>query len=373
MFLQRMPGSELAQIDGSKLITKIQTRPEQLRQTLRLPGIFTNAKLSACLVLLGFTGTVIGAGPEHPSKRIDYAMAYLPSLHSVIMHGGWAPPDWVPTDETWKWDGHRWSRWIVAGSPAFAHHTMAFDSERNVLVICGRPTPAQGGEYQIWEFNHEAWSRKADIPVNQTARGDPKLTYDERRNRLLLYAAGAGGIAEVWELDGSNWRLIRSPHQPARCDDGCLCQYDAAIGKSVLIAEERTSPQLLAWDGREWGMAGGTGTQIWLWDGVDWVRLPGEQPPRAVWGGTAFDNTRHELILLTTRMETWALRGNRWTKVLPARTPEPSPNGFFAMAYDPYHRVSLFFGGESRTKEPEKDWVYPEATWIYDGQNWSLY
>ena len=330
------------------------------------------AKRSA-LVLLGLIGTAVAAAvPEHPPMRIDYAMAYVPFLHAVVMHGGWSPPDWTPTNESWKWGGHAWSRWIVPDSPALAHHTMAFDPERNVLVICGRPTPGQGGEYQIWEFNGTAWHRKANVPVHPSAQGDPKLTYDDRRKRLILYVARNHGTDEVREFDGESWTLISSPHQPVRCDDnGCLFQYDATLGKSVLVGEERTSEHLLAWDGHEWGMAGGTGTQTWLWDGVDWTRVPGEQPPRAVWGGIGFDAERHELLLLTTRMDTWALRPDRWVKLQPEKSPRPSPNGFFAMAYDVSHRLTLFFGGESRASEPERQWKYPESTWTYDGRAWT--
>ncbi len=50
-------------------------------------------------------------------------------------------------------------------------------------------------------------------------------------------------------------------------------------------------------------------------------------------------------------------------------SPEPVPNGFFRVAYDPSLKTSLFFGGESRSAEPEKDWAYPEGTWTYDSQN----
>ena len=96
------------------------------------------ATLFASLVLFSFAARAVVTSPEHLSRRIDYAIAYVPFLHSVIMHGGWAPPDWVPTSEAWKWDGHRWSPWVVTGSPAFAHHTMVFDFKRNVLVLCGR-------------------------------------------------------------------------------------------------------------------------------------------------------------------------------------------------------------------------------------------
>jgi len=308
---------------------------------------------------------------KSPSGRIDYAIAYVPFLRGVLMYGGWAPPNWIPTNETWVWDGQMWTRSLAKGAPDFAHHTMAFDSERNVVVVCGRPTPHEGGEYQIWEFDGKAWTRRDDVPVSASALGDPKLTYDTRRKHLVLYVASYNGDAEVWESEGKQWQRIKFTHRPLRCDDnGCQFQYDERLQKAVLVGEDRTAKEPLAWDGKEWGMTAGSGTQTWLWDGSDWTQLHGAQPPKAMWGGMTFDRSRHRMILLTTRMETWTLRHGDWVKLRPPRSPTPAPNGFFELAFDPTHKVSLFFGGENRQGEAEKDWNYPEKTWLYDGRNW---
>ncbi len=304
-----------------------------------------------------------------PSPRIDYAMAYVPFLHAVVMHGGWSSPNWVPKSEPWKWDGQGWLRWETSGAPTFAHHSMVFDSKRNVLVVCGRETPNRGS-YQTWEFDGAKWTRAADIPVGASAQGDIKIAFDSQRNRIVLYAARTKGTTETWEYDGKTWQQAKNAHQPVRCDDGALLQYDAALHKTVLVGEDRTGNGLLSWDGHEWGADGGTGTQTWLWDGADWAQVKGPQPARATWGGIAFDGRR--TVLLTTRMETWTLQ-REWVQLHPAASPTPAPNGFFAMAYDPNRRVIVFFGGESRQGAAEKDWVYPDRTWMYDGGSWSAW
>lgn len=36
-----------------------------------------------------------------PPSSIDHAMSYLPSRSGVVMHGGWASPDWSPRDMVW--------------------------------------------------------------------------------------------------------------------------------------------------------------------------------------------------------------------------------------------------------------------------------
>jgi hypothetical protein len=322
----------------------------------------------ALVVALGFRFPVAAA--DIPSPRIDYAMAYVPFLHAVVMHGGWSSPRWVPVSEAWKWDGQGWSRWETSGAPTFAHHSMAFDSSRNVLVVCGRETPNRGG-YQMWEYDGSKWTRGADIPIGAAAQGDIRIAFDAFRNRIVLYAARTKGGTETWEYNGKAWQQIKSAHQPVRCDDGALLQYDEAQHRTVLVGEDRTGNGLLSWDGREWGADGGTGTQTWLWDGTDWTQVTGQQPPKAVWGGIAFDGAHRQTILLTTRMETWTLQ-REWLQLHPPASPKPVTNGFFAMAYVPIRKGIVFFGGESRQSELEKNWVYPSLTWLYDGRSWSM-
>jgi hypothetical protein len=326
----------------------------------------------ALVVALGFRFPLEAADlpSSHPSPRIDYAMAYVPFLHAVVMHGGWSSPRWVPMSEAWKWNGQNWSRWETSGAPTFAHHAMAFDTKRNVLVVCGRETPNRGS-YQMWEYDGSKWLRKADIPIGASAQGDIKIAFDAPRNKMVLYAARAKGTTETWEYDGKTWLQVKGAHRPVRCDDGALLQYDETQRKTVLVGEDRTGKGLLSWDGHEWGADGGTGTQTWLWDGSDWTPVKGEQPAKAAWGGIAFDGLHRQTVLLTTRMETWTLGQGGWSRIHPASSPIPAPNGFFAMTFDPDKAVLVFFGGESRQSALEKNWVYPDSTWRYDGSNWS--
>ena len=144
----------------------------------------SSLRLLALLLLLSMTASA--APPDQPFGRIDYSLAYVPFLHSVLMYGGWAPPLWRPMNEILTWDGKNWTRLSPTGVPAFAHHTMAFDSSRNLLVVCGRPTPHEGGEYQVWEFDGKSWNRRDNVAVSALAQGDPKLTYDAKRKRLVL-------------------------------------------------------------------------------------------------------------------------------------------------------------------------------------------
>jgi hypothetical protein len=108
------------------------------------PGFVNNCTMGGCKFRASF-----------PADRLCHCLCSVLPCGSYVRKVGATRN---PANEMWKWDWHGWSKLTDMHSPSFAHHTMTFDSGRNVLVVCGRPTPARGGEYQTWEFNGNEWS-----------------------------------------------------------------------------------------------------------------------------------------------------------------------------------------------------------------------
>ncbi|MBI4295233.1 MAG: hypothetical protein HY669_03600 [Chloroflexi bacterium] len=291
--------------------------------------------------------------PE-PSARIDYAMAYFPPDNGIIMHGGWGDPDWQPLNEMWKLDASGWSALEAPDSPAFAHHSMTYDSGRGVLVLSGRHFD---GTYQVWEYDGNGWVDKGDVPLGPSIDGDVEVAYDANLQRVVLYAAGFDGVSvETWEYDEIDWVQKVPQHQPPAVADGALLQYDGTAQKTMLVA-----PIGDLWQEHE--------AQTWLWDGIDWSEVGGTQPPNAGGGGMAYDSARGEMVLITSQMDTWTFDGTGWTQIFPRTSPVPVPSRFFAMAFDPVQQIAAFFSGES--VDAEGNYTYPDTTWLWDGTNWS--
>lgn len=282
-----------------------------------------------------------------PSARIDYAFAYHPRAHGLIMHGGWGPPGWERLSETWKLVSTGWSSLSIDGSPAMSHHSMTYDSARQVLVLCGKD--ATSGAYQTWEFDGSAWKRRADVFTE--IGGDVEVAYDPGRRVTVLYGAGSDGRVDTWEYNGSEWARKSPTRSPVACPDGALMAHHLLTGKIMFVGAGKDSV-----------------TQTWLWNGADWSQVVGLEPSNAVGGGMCFDGARREMVLLTTDMQTWTSKGTSWTRKRPSVSPSPTPNRYFSLSYDADRQVAVFFGGESL--QPGAD-SYPEKTWEWDGSSWS--
>jgi hypothetical protein len=89
---------------------------------------------------------------------------------------------------------------------------MAFDEEQGVLVIFGG---AKSGSTfssltaETWVLRDGAWSLgSTDGP---SPRGAPAMAYDPERNKILLYggfSADQGELADTWEWDGQVWTCL---------------------------------------------------------------------------------------------------------------------------------------------------------------------
>jgi len=88
-----------------------------------------------CIILFLIFSSFSAYAGDAPSGRIDYVIEYFPPANAMIMHGGWGPSNnWTPLNEMWKLDATGWSQMVINGSPAMSHHSMTYDSGRQVLI-----------------------------------------------------------------------------------------------------------------------------------------------------------------------------------------------------------------------------------------------
>jgi hypothetical protein len=290
-----------------------------------------------------------------PAKRAHHAMAFDPLRGEVTLYGGsTAAANDASTffDDLWSWNGKRWSRIAVTGLPR-ASHRLLYDSTRRQLLLLGG-FAGQEPYGDIRAFDGQRWSLLNDAPALATRLADAAVTYDRRRERIVLF----GGMkpdktvsGETWEFDGERWSQV-SATGPGPLHSAAMI-YDEARGVTLLVGGRN--------DKRAFN------TDTWQWDGTTWRQVSSSGPTPRVAAGFVYDIKRNEAVLFgglgSSGMlaDTWLWDGTNWR---PATAAGPRGRALSAMAYDQRRSVVVLFGG--RIKYPEDS----NETWEWDGKQW---
>jgi MYXO-CTERM domain-containing protein len=165
--------------------------------------------------------------PAGPDARYGHVMFYDDSRSSAVVFGG-ARATLLLADIV-GYDGTAWAPFTPAATPRM-DAAMAFDSRRKTGVLFGGfrtlDTYAQG----TWEWHSEdgTWAQRS-TRVTPVARGDAAMTYDPRRERVVMFGGGAGSsyfeTSETWEYGvlGGSCTSNAECDQYA-CVDGACCE-----------------------------------------------------------------------------------------------------------------------------------------------------
>jgi glyoxylase-like metal-dependent hydrolase (beta-lactamase superfamily II) len=153
-----------------------------------------------------------------PAGNIFLKMSYDARRQRVVAFGGRGGGG-----ETWEWDGRAWSRAGTSGPPPRDHHAMTYDARRQRVVIFGGGRQLPNGDFprdttgawlrDLWAWDGMAWTQLAENGPPSRG-GQPGLTYDPVRDRLILF--GGGNLSGTWEWDGRRWTQVSDPPQRRR-------------------------------------------------------------------------------------------------------------------------------------------------------------
>ena len=174
-----------------------------------------------------------------PPARYYHAMAYDQSRDRVVVFGGvsGAPP-WPQSmlNDTWEWDGRKWTLRNTSSSPQARHgHRMVFDSNRKVVVLFGGADNTQLFS-DTWEWDGNNWTQRfpARSPLG---RERPEIAYDPIDRRVILFGGEVNQStwpSETWDWDGINWSK-RNPNQAPQGLSRHAMVYDVARSRIVLF------------------------------------------------------------------------------------------------------------------------------------------
>lgn len=195
-----------------------------------------------------------------PAPRQGGAMAFDPVRRSIVMFGGLGTSSLA---DTWEYADATWRPVPVTSSPAPRyHHAIAWDGTRKRLVLVGGTNVIDiFADAFTWEGDR--WEPAPALPG---VRMEHALAYDPIRGKLVLFSGrtvvGGAPIDDAWTLDATGWTSIPASGEPragagAAFDvaNGRILVYGGTSGPSQVSAEST----VLAWDGTAWSIVGVAG------------------------------------------------------------------------------------------------------------------
>ena len=154
-----------------------------------------------------------------PPARGDESLTFDAAHGEIVMFGGGGNDPFAAQsnqfflNDTWIWDGASWHPEQAANSPsARVGATMAFDADRNVVVMFGGLQGQDGDpdsnqyDNDTYTWNGFGWSGLPNAGA-PSPRFDTGLVYDAMNHRTLLVGGYAGDPSpqDVWV---SNWSTV---------------------------------------------------------------------------------------------------------------------------------------------------------------------
>ena len=311
--------------------------------------------------------------PSAPSARYDSALVWDSKRNRAVLFGGMEKPqagfNGVPKQDTWEWDPatQAWTNRTTTGqkpSPRYGH-CMAFDPGRGVTVLVGGWDIDTGDDLaDVWEWEPiaGAWTQRltGSEPNLPAARMFASLVTDSARNRLELVGGQLSSdtvppTMEIWEFEPTTAAFTdRAPSSPKGWPpprSGHAMAFCPATGKTYVFGGQDNNGVSL--------------DDLWEWDGTTWSEVTSDaRPSGRMNAAMAYDPFRKSLILFggsiplppsniptSTGSEflsdtwEWNSGARKWTQLLPASSPEPRDS--HGMVTDSGRAKVLLFGGET--------------------------
>jgi hypothetical protein len=244
-----------------------------------------------------------------PTARYLAAMVHDHARQKVLLFGGGQDPP-IAFDDTWRWDGTRWERVATERQPSARLGAMvSYDVDRAVTVLFGGTRdddppsqPALAFE-ETWEWDGSRWSERS-LARQPPGRAAGVMAYDVRRKVSILITGArdsADMLEDMWQWDGMNWSELTPGLLPPPRRDAQMV-FDTELGLLILFGGYDNNQDF---------------NDTWIWDGRCWLQLSIDSPPARLGVRLAYDAVRHETVLFggvrgpahETSDETWVLRG----------------------------------------------------------------
>lgn len=211
------------------------------------------------------------SGPSGGPPRFFHAMTYDAARDATVLHGGFSTrrmsgdagifEDRSP--ETWILREGDWSLETSGGPGPLAQHEMAYDPDRERVVLMGGTTPQSTLSGEVWEYGPDGWRRLSVVGARPGGRAEFAFFWDARRRGLIL---DGGVVSDLACLD-ETWLL------PSDAERRPVLRFSVAFGASGLNPDDVRSLSIRASAGGSGAVAGEpnetrslSGVAVDLWD-----------------------------------------------------------------------------------------------------------
>jgi hypothetical protein len=190
---------------------------------------------------------------QAPDQGAGSAMGYYePGGYPILVNQQTSSSDPLAGFNTWKWNGSAWAQLVHGAGSPYAGSSMAFDPATGITVVmAGRGSGTMG-------WNGSAWIDLNPTSVPTSNSSQQYLTFDAKRNRLILLGDSTSAKAATWAYDGHKWTLAASTGP--RWQWNAALSYDPRSGTVLLVGGCFVS-------------VGCRYSETWTWDGASWTQL----------------------------------------------------------------------------------------------------
>src|SRR2546421_6397690 len=153
-----------------------------------------------------------------PPARMGAAMTYDATTKTVVLFGGTRGDGGSPLDDTWTWDGCRWTQAKPATSPpGRSFGNLASDpSSGKVILFGGGHANSDAARNDTWSWDGSTWTQEHPRTSPPRLADDALIAADPGNHNVVLFGTNLQGnqAATTWTWDGSNWTEHRTTTVP---------------------------------------------------------------------------------------------------------------------------------------------------------------
>lgn len=295
-----------------------------------------------------------------PPARHSHALAHDVARGRTVLFGGLSTgyngDESSLLGDTWEWDGCAWIEIDVDGPSSRQGHTMVYDDALGVVLLFGGNGGGNGGgsSNELWQYDGASWELvSSGGPPPRWKHG---MAYDSDRDVVVVFGGESGSKDDLWEWDGAQWTMVGAAGPAGRSRLGLV--YDPQRQETILFGGRLASGQAAgdtwAWDGSTWEPRQDVGAQGWGRSRHGMV-YDGERGVIVVFGGLSGPY----------RNDTLEWDGTEWTQPVPLTQGSeglPSARIYAGLVYDTTTASTLLFGGfdgDPMQDDPIDDtWAY---------------